>query len=173
MPTTKRKPKEDPKRILSKVYGYHPVDQSPDLVVPTTVAARYQSFIVERRPRVDPGLERDIIRNGILHPITLRTNGAQGLITDGNHRIAIAQKLGIEEIPVQVWPDSLRRIQSRAGYPVLESVVKEWVSENLFAHDDHYVTRHIKSGGPGSGGIQPHGYMKCECECGARWREDR
>jgi len=163
----------DPDRKITKVYGYHPRSELvEDLVVPTEVLARYQSMPVERRSRHDPILQRDIVANGIKFPITLRTNGLQGLITDGNHRVQIAQRLGITELPVQVWPDSLKRIHSAAGYPMINGVIRDWVSAHLFAHDEHDIIRTGHSGGPGSGGIPPHGYIKCECSCGARWKED-
>lgn len=160
-------------RMITKVYGYHPASETiPDLMVPTEVLTRYQSMPTERRSRADPILRRDIMANGIKFPITLRTNGLQGLITDGNHRVAIARSLEITELPVQIWPDSLKRIHSSAGYPMVNGEVKDWVEANLFVHDEHEITRTQLSGGPGAGGIPPHGYIRCECSCGARWKED-
>jgi hypothetical protein len=162
-----------PDRKITKVYGYHPASElTADLTVPTEVLARYLSMAVERRPRHDPQLQRDIRVNGIKFPITLRTNGSQGLITDGNHRVQIARALNIKELPVQIWPDSLKRIHSAAGYPMITGPIKEWVEANLFAHDSHDIHRTSLSGGAGAGGIPPHGYVKCECSCGARWKED-
>lgn len=172
---TKDKPVKvaDENRRITKVYGYHPASElTPDLTVATKDLARYMGLITERRNRADAVLLRDIKANGIKFPVTLRTNGQQGLITDGNHRIRIAQELGIEQMAVQVWPDSLRRIHSRAGYPMLSGEIKDWVRAHLYDHDEHDITRTQHSGGPGAGGIAPHGYLKCECDCGARWKED-
>lgn len=161
-----------PTRMITKVYGYHPADDTPDLTVSTKDLARFMSLITERRTRADAQLERDIRVNGIKDPITLRTNGHQGLVTDGNHRIQIAQRLGIEQLAIQIWPDSLKRIQSTAGYPMVTGDIREWVRDNLYAHDNHDIIRTSHSGGPGAGGIAPHGYIKCECSCGSRWKED-
>lgn len=161
------------RRRIEKVYGYHPPSElAPDLMIETKDLARYMSLITERRSRADATLLRSVRDVGIKFPITLRTNNVQALITDGNHRIKVAQQLGIEELPVQIWPDSLKRIYSTSGFPMLSGQIKDWADEHLFAHDEHEIYRSSHSGGPGAGGIAPHGYTKSECSCGARWKED-
>ena len=47
-------------------------------------------------------LTADIKENGIKIPITLQIDGGKGLITEGNHRLCIAIKLGFKTIPVRV-----------------------------------------------------------------------
>jgi hypothetical protein len=47
-------------------------------------------------------LSEDIEKNGIKNPITLQIDGNKGLIVEGNHRLCIAIKLGIETIPVKI-----------------------------------------------------------------------
>lgn len=51
-------------------------------------------------------LEDSIIQNGIVHdpsnPIELVKKGKDKLITDGNHRVSVAKKLGIKEVPMIV-----------------------------------------------------------------------
>lgn len=50
---------------------------------------------------IDPELLKDIKRNGIREPIEIkvREDGSQ-IVWNGLHRLVIAQKLGIEEIPI-------------------------------------------------------------------------
>ena len=47
-------------------------------------------------------LTEEIKVNGITYPITLEVYGDKGLIVEGNHRIAVAKRLGIKHIPVRV-----------------------------------------------------------------------
>ena len=54
---------------------------------------------------VDTGLLEDIREKGIREPIEIRVreDGSQ-IVWDGLHRLVIAQKLGIEDIPVIYSP---------------------------------------------------------------------
>jgi len=46
-------------------------------------------------------LTTEIQREGITEPVTIRVRGdGSQIVWDGLHRLAVAQKLGIEEIPV-------------------------------------------------------------------------
>jgi hypothetical protein len=158
-------------RIINSTYAYHPADDTtPDLTMPISAVAHYK---VERAPHtraIDPSLEFDISANGVLFPLRIHTNGLFGLLSDGNHRLRIAEKLGIKELPVQVLPDNLARKQSKVGFPTLEPVLKEYVEDWLWVHADHQLTRTIAVVGT-SGGIMPNQYVKVKCECGAYWRE--
>lgn len=75
-------------------------------LIPTDVVARYAD------PAIDPAhrnqrarmnrLTRAIARDGVLHPMTIKVEGGQAHIFDGNHRLAVAQRLGIPVLPVYV-----------------------------------------------------------------------
>jgi ParB-like nuclease domain len=165
--------KKQPAQRISivRVYGYHPPDEvTPDLWLPTEVAAHYHVANMDHRRPIDPPLEADIREKGILFPLTIYTNGQHALIGDGNHRVRIAIKLGLEKVPVQVLPDNLRRKASRCGHPVLEPVLNAWVQEHLWPHHDHEVFRRV-IGGKAAGGIEPNRFANCRCSCNARWRE--
>src|ERR1700752_3636109 len=116
-----------PRRVVHKIYAYHPADTTPDLWLPTNIASHYHVANMDHRRPIDPSLENDIAENGILLPISIYTNGLHALIGDGSHRVRIAMKLGLEKVPVQVLPDNMRRKASRCGHPVLESVLDAWV----------------------------------------------
>lgn len=45
------------------------------------------------------GLERDIRANGIRKPVTI---GSDGRLWDGHHRVRVAVRIGLTEIPVDV-----------------------------------------------------------------------
>ena len=47
-------------------------------------------------------LTEEIKVNGITYPITLEIDGYKGIIVEGNHRIAVAKRLGMKYIPVRV-----------------------------------------------------------------------
>ena len=47
-------------------------------------------------------LTEEIKVNGITYPITLEVDGYKGIIVEGNHRIAVAKRLGIKYIPIRV-----------------------------------------------------------------------
>lgn len=158
-------------RTITTTYAYYPATDEPDLVLPTDVVKRYHVTEMAHRLSIDPSLEWDIKQNGVLHPLKLYTNGANAVLGDGNHRVRIAVKLGIEELPLQILPDSLRRMSSQQGYPPLDEQIKEWAEDNLWLHGDHDIVRHI-IGGKSAGGINPHLFKRCVCSCGARWRED-
>lgn len=159
------------KKIVS-TYAYHPGDeQKPDIKVATSVIARYQIAPPAHIRGVDQGLLQDISANGIQSPVKLYTNGLQAILADGNHRLRIAQKLGIKKIPVKIIPDNFRRMRHNFGYPSLDPVFADWCKDNLWAHEGHEITRHFIGGGQ-SGGITGNRFYKCKCACGAYWKEE-
>lgn len=161
-----------PPRIITVTYAYHPADNTPDLELPTDVLLRYYPAQIDHRLHTVPALELDIKENGIVKPLQLRTNGVLGLMTDGHQRLQIAVKLGIKKLPIQILPDSLRRVQSRGGYPPLSGELLEWVKQNLWVHEGHVVSRHYVGTDSGAG-IPGNRYAKCECSCKAYWKEGR
>ncbi|MEV6896350.1 ParB N-terminal domain-containing protein [Amycolatopsis sp. NPDC051372] len=76
------------------------------LFLPTEIVARYRavdrevvgSALVDTPRHLDE-LTRDIARRGILVPLRLGFNEEFGIL-DGNHRIAVAVRLGLAEVPV-------------------------------------------------------------------------
>lgn len=56
------------------------------------------SWVVDTPEHLD-ALTEDIGRHGILVPLRLEFNSAFGAL-DGNHRIAVAIRLGLSEVPV-------------------------------------------------------------------------
>jgi hypothetical protein len=168
------KPETKPSRTVTTIYGYHPADEvTPDLFLPTQVARQYHVADTQHRLAISPSLEWHIGQNGVLTPLQIATNGMYGLIIDGSHRMRIAVKLGLKEVPVQVIPDNLARKASVRGFSVVESRLAGWIDKNLWTrHDDHEVIRH-SAGGASAGGIVSNKYVRCVCSCGARWREYR
>lgn len=54
-----------------------------------------------------------VASNGVAKPLELSIYGHLCLLTDGNHRIAAAHKLGIKEVPVTVnYYDTLEELQA-------------------------------------------------------------
>lgn len=43
---------------------------------------------------------KSIAKNGILEPLTINL---KWVVINGNHRLAVARKLGIKKVEVQVW----------------------------------------------------------------------
>lgn len=156
-------------RTIKTTYAYHPGDRKADLKLPTEVVAKYRS-VPDPRARLDPGLEADIEANGVLEPLTIKTNGQLAVLVDGHSRVRAAQRLGIKKLPVQVLPDNFRRMRHNGGFPPLDSALASWVESNLWAHEGHDVVRHVIGGGPGS--IKANKYAKCVCSCGAHWKEE-
>src|SRR3990167_274651 len=76
--------------------------------VPLTEIEKYKEFDRETEVRFDKSelddLTDKIKKDGIIYPITLQVYNNEGLITEGNHRIAAAKRLNIKNIPVKVEP---------------------------------------------------------------------
>lgn len=62
-------------------------------------------------------LREDIKQNGIQKPIELTKNkDGQIIINDGNHRLAIANELGIQQVPVKYLDEGIENISDIAKY---------------------------------------------------------
>src|SRR5882762_1724038 len=156
-------------RRITITYAYHPADDAADLELPTSVVNYYQvsQGMVGRRP-VDPALVASIKADGVQDPVLIYTDGIFAKLGDGHHRVKIAVEHGVATIPVQVIPDSMKRATQRV---VLEPELEAWVTENLWIHETHEVTRRII--GNLQGGTLSNSYTKCECSCNASWKEAR
>jgi len=53
---------------------------------------------------------------------------------------------------------------------VLEPELEAWVTENLWIHETHEVTRRIIGNRRAE---LSNSYTKCECSCNASWKEAR
>jgi hypothetical protein len=100
--------------------------------------------------------------------VLIYTDGIFAKLGDGHHRLKIASEHGIATIPVQVIPDSMRRATQRV---VLEPELEAWVIDNLWIHETHDVVRRII--GSRQGGVLSNAYSRCDCSCGANWKEAR
>jgi hypothetical protein len=161
-------------RTITATYAYHPSsDFKADLKVDTDIISKYEVGPLPHSRAIDPNLEQDIKINGIKRPLKIYTNGLVATLGDGNQRIRIARKLGIKKVPVQIVPDNFRRSATRSlgGHPRLAPVLVEWVEKNLWAHEEHRVTRHVIGGGVG-GSIKANRFARCKCSCGAYWKEE-
>lgn len=157
-------------RTITETYAYHPADDiTPDLYLPTEVVARYDVNPTAHGPHYF-NLEQDIAANGIQKPVRIYTNGIMGILGDGTQRVRMAQKLGIESIPVQVLPDHLRRMLTQRGSAQVDPDLAIWIDAHLWQHADHDVSRKVVGGGP-SMGVTPNKYIRCTCSCGASWKE--
>ena len=133
-------------RTITSTYAYYPANSKKDLMVDTDIIAKYEVNPARHPLPIDANLEWDIKQHGIKIPLQIYTNGSVGTLGDGNHRLRIARKLGIKKVPVQFIPD-------------------------LWAHESHAVTRHI-IGGNSMSSVKANRWIKCECSCGARWKEE-
>lgn len=59
-----------------------------------------------------------IKENGITKPIILTVDTGKGLITDGNHRLCIAKKLGFKTVPVEVVHGKFGDINKHRSKPI-------------------------------------------------------
>ena len=81
---------------------------NPEVTLATALVARYRAVdreevwapphVVDTPAHLD-ALTEDIGRNGILVPLDLKFNERFATL-DGNHRIAVAIRLGLPEVPV-------------------------------------------------------------------------
>lgn len=95
--------------------------------LPTSVAAHYKEY--DRSGRAVDELEEQIRQQGLLTPIRISTDGEVAVVHEGNHRLQVADRLGIREVPVIVTLDS--RVVSNGGRVTpLEPVLASWVDAN-------------------------------------------
>ena len=91
-------PRRDPYEHMREVYK----DLAPkayDVMIPTHVLDHYREY---SHP-YDHKLEEIIREQGIREPVRISTNGTHAIISEGNHRLDIAQKLGIPAVPARVY----------------------------------------------------------------------
>lgn len=159
-------------RRITATYAYHPADIVADLTLPIDAVAHYATH----RPGPLRGnfapLEFSIRNDGVQQPLRIATDGVWAVLIDGHHRLRIAQELGVKKLPVQVVPDNMRRMSYKYGRAALEPILAEWIPENLWAHTTHEVIRRIVGSRSAAGGIPASTYLRCDCSCGANWKEE-
>lgn len=115
---------------------YHHISQQPDtssnahVMMPTELVNHYREY---QRDPDDPQYQtvKKVVQEhgGIRQPLVLSTNDTHGLLTEGNHRAAIAQELGISKLPVRVYHDD--QVQVNEGEPVPHHpAVQQWLDAN-------------------------------------------
>lgn len=105
----------------------------PRIHLPTVLVARYRavdrevvgSALVDT-PRHLDALTTDIGERGILTPLRFGFNEEFGTL-DGNHRIAVALRLGLDTVPVALFeePTAPRPLHARPMFPDDLAVLKK------------------------------------------------
>lgn len=60
-----------------------------------------------RKPEYLDSLEKDIIEKGFTEPLHMTIDGVYALLTEGNHRLAVGKRLGLEYLPVAIHKKEL------------------------------------------------------------------
>lgn len=109
-------------------------------VLPTDLVARYAEYDREETGGEALDMLTEVIRrDGIRSPLRLSTDGRTAILHEGNHRLAAARRLGIEEVPVHITLD--REVRANEGTPVpvdadLMAVLRAHESELRDFHGD-------------------------------------
>ncbi len=131
-----------------------------DIELPTEIVDYYRVF---PQPPISDELVKDIAAHGITNPLRIYTNGGQGVLRDGHHRLGVALQLGLDTMPVHLVPNWLGKTYFEYKLPRLEPLVEEWLRGNLdFAHEGHQNKRVDLN----------KRLTEVHCCCGARWREN-
>lgn len=125
--------KYDHYKELRENYKDIPPGKLPyDVMIPTKVLDHYREY---SHP-YDHKLEEIIRDQGIRQPVRISTDGNHAILSEGNHRLDVALKLGIPEIPARVFlgDDILRgdvdgTLGGKAPAP-LENFLKDFISKN-------------------------------------------
>jgi len=111
-------------------------------LVPINVLKQYREYDRQKDPMNREEYEKlkaDIMANGI-QDIAIVTYGAEtdtAILGEGNHRLAIAEELGIEAIPVRVYRQRNTYQHSDISFPPQK--VRGWIREK----DEYGYTKHI------------------------------
>jgi ParB-like chromosome segregation protein Spo0J len=74
--------------------------------LPTKIVARYADPFIDPHRRAErermKRLMRSITRRGVVDPLIIKVEDGRAQIFDGNHRLAVALRLGIPVLPVDV-----------------------------------------------------------------------
>jgi ParB-like chromosome segregation protein Spo0J len=102
--------------------------------LPTDLVARYRAvdrehiwapaYVVDTPAHLD-ALTEDVGEHGILVPLSLTFNSAFGAL-DGNHRIAVALRLGLSDVPVLLTrvPEEPRPAHAKSMAPADLAVIE-------------------------------------------------
>src|SRR3954453_1875130 len=119
--------------MYGRVHGEHHgvvVDLATELVLRYRAVDREQvpapAHVVNTEQHLD-ALTASISAHGIQVPLCLRFNRSFGFL-DGNHRIAVALRLGLREVPVELieMPPDYRRAHGRPMHPEDFEVLAAW-----------------------------------------------
>lgn len=100
-----------------------------DLWLPTEVAWYYREYDRSGNSGQASAVEYVLRQEGIRSPVTVSTDGRQALMIEGNHRVMIARRLGIAQIPVRIQWDP-NGVRANEGTPKpLEPVLEDWLRQ--------------------------------------------
>jgi len=100
------------------------------IMMPTKLADYYKEYDRDTEDEQSQVLERAIREHGkIRQPMLISTDGTHALLHEGNHRLALAKKLGISHVPIRVQYNQEVRVNE--GRPVLlDPTLKAWAEKN-------------------------------------------
>ncbi|AON96848.1 hypothetical protein BI081_gp097 [Mycobacterium phage Tonenili] len=119
-------------RYYDHMSGQPDRSQAAHLMMPTELVHHYREY--DRDP-ADPNYQvlKKVIRehgNQIRQPLVINADDTHGVLTEGNHRAAIARELGITHLPVRVQYGP--KAQANEGTPVPHHpAFKQWLDANM------------------------------------------
>lgn len=137
------KPTEEPKedsqeRYIKALLGQEDRTKEATVFMPVADLKRYREY--DRSGRVSAkqveALEYVIKKDGgIKSPLLLSTDGKTAMLHEGNHRLLVAERLGITELPVKITLD--KEVIRNQGFDpqTLDENLKRFVKERLSKHD--------------------------------------
>jgi hypothetical protein len=158
---------EDPEQVMRQVYepypprppGAHTDDGlTPHLMMPTDAVHHYREYDRPYDANTQM-LERVIRDQGIRQPLKISTDGTHAMLIEGNHRLAVAKKLGIKQLPVQVFVEKPGEVMtnSRESQPVpLEPVLGDWIKQNHQLLRSFFAKRRVAMPAPMPEGMTFH-----------------
>ena len=98
------------------------------LSLPTELVDYYKEY--DRPPELTDTLKKAVQeQGGIRTPLWISTDGKTALLVEGNHRLAVAKDLGIEDLPVRITFDP--EVRKNEGTPVpLDPVLQKWIRDH-------------------------------------------
>lgn len=110
---------------------------TPHMMMPTRIADYYKEYDRDTEEAQSRALEKVIREHGkIRQPLLISTDGTHAIMHEGNHRLALAKKLGMSHVPIRVSLD--KEVKVNEGMPVpMEPFLKDWVTKNRDALPPH------------------------------------
>ncbi len=126
-------------RYVKALAGQEDRTNEATVWVPVSELKKYQEYDRANDPASAGNMDalEAVIRldGGIRQPIMLSTDGTKALVHEGNHRIAVAERLGIKELPVKISEDAIIKRNEGSAPIELTGDLKAFVRERLPLHD--------------------------------------